>query len=406
MLLILIMLCSFIPLTATAANPLTVSIGSAAATAGGTNAVVNVTLVNVSANLPRGINNSGFTIHYNNTVLDIVSVARGSLLTNAVDMAINPGSSAEISTNNGKIVLLHNDDSAGQRPITSDGIYAVLTFKAKSGAAPGNYPLTFQAGASSIGQMNTAGTFPEDFNMATVALNEGTITIPGVSSSDPLTVSTGTINTSTSTTISQPSLNPASASPATQTVSTVNAVAIANTRALNDIGQHWAKTYIEPLVASGIVNGYPDATFKPDNTITRAEFTNIITRALNLPSAESSVNFKDWNTTPEWARCGIAAAFNAGIINGDANGTFQPEQPISRSEMAVIIVRAMKTEVSNGGQTIFNDHAHIPDWALPYVQEAVKLKIITGNPDNRFLPDNNATRAEAATIIVKMIESK
>jgi stalled ribosome rescue protein Dom34 len=53
-------------------------------------------------------------------------------------MTINPGNSLEIKANNGRIVLLHNDDSSGQRSIKSDGIYAVLSFKAKSGAVPGD----------------------------------------------------------------------------------------------------------------------------------------------------------------------------------------------------------------------------------------------------------------------------
>jgi hypothetical protein len=74
-------------------------------------------------------------------------------------------------------VLLHSDDTVGLRSITSDGTYAVLTFKAKAGAAVGTYPLTFKAGASSMGQINTAGTYADDVNMATVVLNAGAINV-------------------------------------------------------------------------------------------------------------------------------------------------------------------------------------------------------------------------------------
>jgi len=425
----------FMPVTVKASNPLTVALGTATAKVQGEKFVVNLELTNVAANLPRGINNSGFTIQYNNSAFELVSVARGSLILNPIDMAVSPSTSAEIMKNNGNIVLLHNDDSSGRRPISSDGIYAVLTFKSKSGAAAGSYPLTFKAGSSSIGQMNTAGTYPEDFDMASVVLNEGTIIIPGASQTNSQSVSStassstpvasqsstetvsasssaatpqaaesGPVNSNNPTAAGSSAVTPRAAEPGLVITNNPTVAGIANAKMLNDIGRHWAQNYIQSLVALGILNGYPDASFKPDKTISRAEFANIITAALKLPDTETQTAFKDWGNTAAWARSGIASAAKAGIINGFADGTFQPDQAISRSQIAVIIIKALQKEVSIRGQTNFSDNAEIPSWALPYVQEAVKSGLVTGKGDNQFKPNDPATRAEAACILAKMLE--
>jgi hypothetical protein len=103
------------------------------------------------------------------------------------------------------------------------------------------------------------------------------------------------------------------------------ATGTAKARLLNDINQHRAQSYIEPLVTAGIFNGYPDSSFKPDNSISRAEFVHIITLALNLPAAEAHTAFKDWDNTEPWTRAGIDAAVQADIINGFDDGIFRPE---------------------------------------------------------------------------------
>ncbi len=390
----LIMICAFIP-AASAAAPLTISVGSTSATAGGENVEINITLANVAANLPRGINNSGFTIQYDNTVLDIVSVARGSLVTNAVDMAVNPSTAAEINANNGRIVLLHNDDSAGQRPIKRDGIYAVITFKAKSGAASGNYPVTFKTGASSIGQMNIAGTYPEDINLAPVLLNAGAITVEG---SNPIIVSStggssSTANQNSSTNTSQtPAPNEPFITPAANQ--------------FKDTEAHWANANIQKLVDLKILSGYSDGTFLPDKNISRAEFAAVLVRAMNYSlSQDIQLKFTDKDNIPAWAKSYVSAAVKAGIIHGYQDGTFRADDYISRVEMAVMVMRALAINTEPGPSLNFTDQAQIPEWAAQYVSGAVQKGIITGNPDNKFLPENKATRAEAATMTLKMLES-
>jgi hypothetical protein len=179
---------------------------------------------------------------------------------------------------------------------------------------------------------------------------------------------------------------------------------LAGVKVLNDIEQHWANNYIQRLAALGVISGYPDSTFKPDNIITRAEFAHILSMALKLPSGDTSSDFKDWSNTARWARPGIAAVVKAGIVKGYGDGTFQPEQPISRSEMVVMIIKSMKKEVSPDGVSTFSDNSRIPGWALPYVQQAVIEGIISGQDGNLFKPNDPATRAEVACILTRMLD--
>lgn len=175
----------------------------------------------------------------------------------------------------------------------------------------------------------------------------------------------------------------------------------ANGHVLQDISRHWAKDYIEKLVAAGVLSGYPDSTFQPDKTISRAEFACIISRAFQLPAGNSTPGFKDWSDISQWAQAGIAAAAQAGIINGYEDGSFRPDQPVSRSEMVVMIMKARHKEAAANGPASFSDNAQIPAWAQTYVQEAVKCGIISGKGQNQFKPHDKTTRAEAAVILAK-----
>jgi len=179
---------------AQAEDPLTVSIDDTNVVIGGDNPVVKVSLTNVASALPRGINNSKFVIHYDNSVLEIVSVQAGSLITSASDMAVNPGNDEELLANTGEIVLLHNDESVGERSITRDGEYAVLAFRIKSGAQPGEYPITFAREECSIGQLNADATFPEDFDMSGVVFEAGCIKIESPQPEKRLTVLMDNVN--------------------------------------------------------------------------------------------------------------------------------------------------------------------------------------------------------------------
>lgn len=172
---------------------------------------------------------------------------------------------------------------------------------------------------------------------------------------------------------------------------------------LSDLGQHWAKATIELLVGQGIISGYPDGTFKPNQTITRAEFVALLVRALKLEPTGSGKIFGD--TTDHWARDTIAIAGSYGIVSGYDENTFGPNNPITREQMAVMAVKAIKlTSVSSVSEEIkFIDNRQISSWAKSSVSAAVKKRIMVGYPDNSFKPQGTATRAEAASVIHNLI---
>lgn len=169
-------------------------------------------------------------------------------------------------------------------------------------------------------------------------------------------------------------------------------------RNLTDIAGHWAVSSINQLVAAGAISGYPDGSFKPDNTITRAEFATVLVKAFHLASQDGKT-FTD--TAGHWAKDYIAAAAN-GVVNGYENGAFGPDDPITREQMAVMVVKAAKLAKASG-ELQFADSGSISDWAREAVITATQNGIMKGNPDNTVRPGDSATRAEAVTVIVNAL---
>ncbi|ANY67447.1 hypothetical protein BBD42_13935 [Paenibacillus sp. BIHB 4019] len=173
-----------------------------------------------------------------------------------------------------------------------------------------------------------------------------------------------------------------------------------------DIQGHWAQASIEKALELGIVKGYSDGKFRPNGVITRAEFAVLISRALKLTDGSTSATFNDSKQIPAWAKPHIDRAAKAGLISGYANGTFLPSREINRSELASIIVRAAKLDIDETNELSFADAASIPDWAKNDIAAAAKAGYIQGKGGNKFEPLANATRAEALTLIMKLLETK
>lgn len=165
-----------------------------------------------------------------------------------------------------------------------------------------------------------------------------------------------------------------------------------------DLTGHWAKDSVMKLMEAGIVSGYQDGSFRPDRTISRAEFTVMLVKALKLESGGEV--FAD--TASHWAKDSIATAAAHGIINGYDENSFGPDDPVTREQAALIITRAARAESSDGAVS-FTDSAQISPWAQSGVAAAVSGGFFTGYPDGSFRPQNNMTRAEAAVLIVKFL---
>lgn len=169
---------------------------------------------------------------------------------------------------------------------------------------------------------------------------------------------------------------------------------------LTDISGHWAEEAIKYLVNAGIITGYTDNTFRPDRNISRAEFVTLLVRALGL-SGDTQKLFDD--TREHWARENIAIAYANGIVEGHSEHHFGPDDTATREQMATMLVRALKLEQTQVSLD-FADTADISSWALPYVSTAVKEGIFQGYTDNTFRPKRNATRAETATVLYRILE--
>ncbi|WP_256759246.1 S-layer homology domain-containing protein [Cohnella sp. WQ 127256] len=172
----------------------------------------------------------------------------------------------------------------------------------------------------------------------------------------------------------------------------------------SDISGHWAEANIKQAVSNGIVKGYTDGTFKPNKTVTRAEFAVMLMNALKPQEEGSALTFSDSAKIGAWAQKAVAQAVQAGIIKGYKDGTFRPDAAISRAEMASMIATALKVTVESNAEAGFADDKDIPTWAKDSVAALKKLAIVSGNGANKFVPAGQTTRAEAVTVLLRMLE--
>lgn len=170
----------------------------------------------------------------------------------------------------------------------------------------------------------------------------------------------------------------------------------------SDINGHWAEKAIQQALQSGIIAGYPDGTFKPNHVVTRAEFVVMLMKALKPETAGEQLSFTDADKIGTWARGAVAQAVQEGIIKGYGDGSFRPNAEVTRAEMVAMIANALKLPIGSGA-TGFSDDKDFPEWVRGSIVAIKNLGIIQGTGNNRFHPNGNATRAEAVTVLIKML---
>jgi len=171
---------------------------------------------------------------------------------------------------------------------------------------------------------------------------------------------------------------------------------------LLDISNHWAEKEIKLAIQKGIINGYPNETFRPNHNITRAEFVVILTRIFNLQGKGKSLSFTDEHLMGAWARNAITLASEAGLINGYKDGTFKPNAFISHAEMAMMIANGLGMSEKAESTTGFTDDDQIPAWSRAAVKELRDLGIIKDHVDNKFEAQAMMTRAEAIIVALRL----
>jgi len=170
--------------------------------------------------------------------------------------------------------------------------------------------------------------------------------------------------------------------------------------ASNDIHGHWAEKTITEWQDKGLISGYQDGTFKPNKPATRAEFARIMNQALGL-SEKRNVNFSDVSMN-DWFYNDVSVALGEKYTAGFPDGTFKPNETITRAQAAVFIAKAIK--VAGGSVAAFTDSYDIPRWARDSVGAIVEKGYMSGYPDGTFKPNAVLTRAEAVSTLNRIIE--
>ena len=174
---------------------------------------------------------------------------------------------------------------------------------------------------------------------------------------------------------------------------------------LNDISGHWAKKEIKQFISSGYVNGYEDKTFRPDNSITRAEFVKLVNKYFGFNNKEA-IKFSDININ-DWYYKDICIASKAGYINGYEDKTFKPNKTITREEVSKILI-SIKNKQDNVYDKLnkYPDKNKVSNWAKAYVEGAIEQGYLKGDDLGLLNPTNNITRAESITILSRVSKEK
>ena len=178
---------------------------------------------------------------------------------------------------------------------------------------------------------------------------------------------------------------------------------------LNDISSHWAKDTVRDAVQRGWITGYPDHSFRPNATLSRADFVTLLSRMSGEElSGYDKSPFSDVKDTAYY-RASVAWAVDAGIVSGFPDGTFHPTENVTRQQMAHIMrlyLQHKGKDVSEIDETVDERIADIDDigaWALDDVRFCYSTGLLQGRPAG-FVPQGTATRAEAATVLMRLFD--
>jgi hypothetical protein len=180
-----------------------------------------------------------------------------------------------------------------------------------------------------------------------------------------------------------------------------------------DIAGHWAQAEIEHMAARGCVSGVGANEFAPEARITRAEFASILARMAGL--ADNNGAAERFSDVPAnaWYRGMVGAAATAGLVCGTSENSFAPDVPVTREQMAAMLVRFMN---GNGAEAVlsdagaaeqlagFSDAAGISPWACSPVAQAVRDGLMLGRESGLFVPLGDATRAEATVVLCRALQ--
>jgi len=185
---------------------------------------------------------------------------------------------------------------------------------------------------------------------------------------------------------------------------------VSNTTPFSDIQNHWARLFIQALAQRSIVTGFSNGTFRPDNSLTRAEFAVLITKAFGkVPQKRQYVSFADVSTN-YWAVTAIKTAYERGFINGFPDNRFRPDNRITRLEILLSLITGLeigtkvKPDLLTALPQIYQDAAQIPGYARNQVAIATSAGIVANFPNIKILnPNLAAIRADVIVFIYQAL---
>ena len=169
---------------------------------------------------------------------------------------------------------------------------------------------------------------------------------------------------------------------------------------------YWGKAAIISLYEKDIVAGAGDGYFRPNNTITRAEFVQMVVKAFGFGMNGEAANFTDV-TSADWFSKAVQVAYTNGVVNGTSATTFSPNANITRQDMMVILTNAAEATGKNltSSNAAFADSDSISAYAQDAVAKMTGSGVVYG-VDGNVNPLANATRAEAAAMLARLLEVK
>ncbi|MEA5094181.1 MAG: InlB B-repeat-containing protein [Sedimentibacter saalensis] len=180
-----------------------------------------------------------------------------------------------------------------------------------------------------------------------------------------------------------------------------------------DVEDHWSKAAVNDMGSRLVIHEVGDEIFQPDRDITRAEFTKIVVNGLGLAKFETTKSFYDDVNESAWYFNPVVIASEYGLVSGNGNGKFAPNEKITREQAMNVIAKAMKItglsieltpEETKDILKSYNDSNQASDWAKESIAACIKAGIVSGRDGYMIAPDSNITRAEAVMIIRNLLE--
>ena len=175
---------------------------------------------------------------------------------------------------------------------------------------------------------------------------------------------------------------------------------------------HWAYEAVTFLTDKQIVVGYPDGLYRPDQKVTRGEFSTMVIKALGLYEKNVPLVFDYKDTKNHWADRNIQVASYYGLVKGYGDGTFHPNAYVTRIEALNIILNALSPQNMDSEQakhfvSIYSDYSEIPDWALIAAGQCQMMGLVYNTPghETTLEPNRHAVRGELARFLFNMMEA-